>query len=31
MKNPSPEPPLLDAVDRRILAELQDDGRMTNV
>ncbi|MBU6497654.1 MAG: Lrp/AsnC family transcriptional regulator [Rhodospirillales bacterium] len=24
-------PPLLDAIDRRILAELQDDGRMTNV
>ena len=28
---PHPEIPLLDAIDRRILAELQDDGRMTNV
>jgi DNA-binding Lrp family transcriptional regulator len=25
------ESPLLDSIDRRILAELQDDGRMTNV
>ena len=36
MKNHSPEPvetgaPLLDSIDRRILAELQVDGRMTNV
>jgi DNA-binding Lrp family transcriptional regulator len=31
MKNSTPEPLLLDAIDRRILAELQDDGRMTNV
>ena len=28
---PSPETPILDAIDRRILAELQADGRMTNV
>jgi DNA-binding Lrp family transcriptional regulator len=28
---PHPEIPELDAIDRRILAELQDDGRMTNV
>jgi DNA-binding Lrp family transcriptional regulator len=28
---PHPEIPALDAIDRRILAELQDDGRMTNV
>jgi DNA-binding Lrp family transcriptional regulator len=28
---PHPEIPLMDAIDRRILAELQDDGRMTNV
>jgi DNA-binding Lrp family transcriptional regulator len=28
---PHPEIPVLDAIDRRILAELQDDGRMTNV
>lgn len=26
-----PAPPVLDAIDRRILAELQADGRMTNV
>ncbi len=31
MKSSIPESPLLDAIDRRILAELQDDGRMTNV
>jgi DNA-binding Lrp family transcriptional regulator len=31
MKIPSAETPLLDAIDRRILAELQKDGRMTNV
>ena len=31
MKKPNGEPPLLDAIDRRILAELQADGRMTNV
>lgn len=31
MKPPQNEPPLLDQIDRRILAELQDDGRMTNV
>jgi DNA-binding Lrp family transcriptional regulator len=28
---PNLETPLLDSIDRRILAELQDDGRMTNV
>ena len=31
MKLPSADPPILDAIDRRILAELQVDGRMTNV
>jgi DNA-binding Lrp family transcriptional regulator len=31
MKNQIPETPLLDAIDRRILQELQADGRMTNV
>ncbi len=31
MKPPPYEAPLLDQIDRRILAELQDDGRMTNV
>jgi DNA-binding Lrp family transcriptional regulator len=31
MKTPSADTPLLDAIDRRILAELQSDGRMTNV
>ncbi|MGH7156472.1 MAG: AsnC family transcriptional regulator, partial [Acetobacteraceae bacterium] len=31
MKIPSPDTPVLDAIDRRILAELQADGRMTNV
>jgi DNA-binding Lrp family transcriptional regulator len=31
MKIPSDETPPLDAIDRRILAELQKDGRMTNV
>jgi DNA-binding Lrp family transcriptional regulator len=32
MKSPPGEtPPVLDAIDRRILAELQSDGRMTNV
>ena len=31
MKPPTPEPQVLDVIDRRILAELQDDGRMTNV
>jgi DNA-binding Lrp family transcriptional regulator len=31
MKPQPAEPPVLDAIDRRILAELQDDGRMTNV
>ena len=31
MKSSIPESPLLDSIDRRILAELQDDGRMTNV
>ncbi len=31
MKVQSGEPQLLDAIDRRILAELQADGRMTNV
>jgi DNA-binding Lrp family transcriptional regulator len=31
MKSQPTEPQFLDAIDRRILAELQDDGRMTNV
>jgi DNA-binding Lrp family transcriptional regulator len=31
MKAPPTEAQLLDAIDRRILAELQEDGRMTNV
>jgi DNA-binding Lrp family transcriptional regulator len=31
MKTIPDEPALLDQIDRRILAELQDDGRMTNV
>jgi DNA-binding Lrp family transcriptional regulator len=31
MRTPAPEPTELDAIDRRILAELQEDGRMTNV
>jgi DNA-binding Lrp family transcriptional regulator len=31
MKLQTAEAPLLDAIDRRILAELQDDGRITNV
>jgi DNA-binding Lrp family transcriptional regulator len=31
MKAPAPDAQLLDAIDRRILAELQEDGRMTNV
>ncbi|HEY0420832.1 MAG TPA: Lrp/AsnC family transcriptional regulator [Acetobacteraceae bacterium] len=31
MKLDPAESPLLDAIDRRILAELQEDGRMTNV
>ncbi len=31
MKTPLPEPQILDQIDRRILAELQEDGRMTNV
>ncbi len=31
MKPQIAEPPLLDSIDRRILAELQEDGRMTNV
>lgn len=31
MKPQPTDPPLLDAIDRRILAELQTDGRMTNV
>jgi DNA-binding Lrp family transcriptional regulator len=31
MKPPAQESPLLDQIDRRILAELQADGRMTNV
>ena len=31
MRLPSTEQPILDAIDRRILAELQTDGRMTNV
>ena len=28
---PIPETPLLDGIDRRILAELQEDGRITNI
>ncbi|MBV9251475.1 MAG: Lrp/AsnC family transcriptional regulator [Acetobacteraceae bacterium] len=31
MKAPSADTPILDAIDRRILAELQNDGRITNV
>ena len=31
MKPPASEPPALDDIDRRILMELQADGRMTNV
>ncbi len=31
MKSGADDQPSLDAIDRRILAELQDDGRMTNV
>src|SRR5579859_3668534 len=31
MKPPTPDAPALDAIDRIILAELQTDGRMTNV
>jgi DNA-binding Lrp family transcriptional regulator len=31
MKMQPDDPPLLDAIDRRILLELQNDGRMTNV
>lgn len=31
MKRPQGDTPILDAIDRRILAELQNDGRMTNV
>src|SRR6202162_6466944 len=31
MKSPIGDSPILDAIDRRILAELQSDGRMTNV
>ena len=31
MKNPIPDLPVLDAIDRRILLELQADGRITNV
>jgi DNA-binding Lrp family transcriptional regulator len=31
MKPQPPDPPPLDAIDRRILAELQADGRITNV
>lgn len=31
MKPPPPDTQMLDAIDRRILAELQEDGRMTNV
>src|SRR5580700_5173864 len=31
MKTSTHETPILDAIDRRILAELQADGRMTNV
>ncbi len=30
-KTPPDQPPLLDEIDRRILAELQEDGRITNV
>ncbi|MCS6920623.1 MAG: Lrp/AsnC family transcriptional regulator [Elioraea sp.] len=30
-KTPPDQPPQLDQIDRRILAELQEDGRMTNV
>jgi len=30
-RTPPDQPPLLDQIDRRILAELQQDGRMTNV
>src|SRR5437763_12757425 len=31
MKSPTGDAPILDAIDRRILLELQADGRMTNV
>src|SRR3954464_13763037 len=31
MKSPRGDMPVLDAIDRRILSELQSDGRMTNV
>jgi DNA-binding Lrp family transcriptional regulator len=31
MKSPTGDTPILDAIDRRILLELQADGRMTNV
>lgn len=31
MKQPTTEPPVLDGIDRRILLELQTDGRITNV
>ncbi|HEY3846865.1 MAG TPA: Lrp/AsnC family transcriptional regulator [Acetobacteraceae bacterium] len=31
MKQPTTQPPILDAIDRRILLELQEDGRITNV
>jgi DNA-binding Lrp family transcriptional regulator len=31
MKSPTADTPILDAIDRRILSELQADGRMTNV
>lgn len=31
MKSPPSDAQMLDAIDRRILAELQEDGRMTNV
>src|SRR3954470_18943970 len=31
MKSPTGDAPILDAIDRRILLELQTDGRMTNV
>ena len=31
MKKPTPDLPVLDAIDRRILLELQADGRITNV
>src|ERR1700676_615840 len=31
MKSPRGDTPVLDAIDRRILSELQSDGRMTNV